>query len=141
MKKGDAKHKKLIDYYNSTVKPLPRGYEVTYEDSYCATACTAWFWMANLQDLIHSECGVDEMVQASRDLWIRDRSYVPSKGDLIVFSIRRNNDHIALVEDTDGELISVINPNTNGGQTLRSLFRVGDGNIAGYIRPNYASKA
>lgn len=34
---GSAKHKQIINAYNTEVKPLPRGYRVKYWDNWCAT--------------------------------------------------------------------------------------------------------
>lgn len=132
--KGDSNHKLLIDYYNEKVNPLPRGYKVKYSDSYCATAITAWFYMADMPNAIYPECGVYEMRDgASRNGIfngnVKDR---PSRGDLVLFSYS----HVALVLDyADGKL-HCISPNDDG-KIIEKWYDHNNASIMGYIVPAY----
>ena len=54
MDRAKGTHKPIIDLYN-TQKPLPRGYKVTYTDSYCATTVSAGAIKSGLQDIFLPE--------------------------------------------------------------------------------------
>lgn len=149
--KGSEKHKEMIDFYNDNCRDsqgrLPRGYRVSYTDSYCATAVSSWWCMANVGDIVPFECGVQEMVNkaSTMGIWVENDNFVPQIGDAIVFSWggKENAEntgyakHIALISGVDGCTIHTINPNTNGGKTERTDFEVGDKDIRGFICPKY----
>ena len=59
-RESDGTHKQIIDLYNS-VKPLPRGYKVKYNDAWCTTFVSAVAIKTELTEIIPRECGCDAL--------------------------------------------------------------------------------
>lgn len=138
-------HKKIIDIYNSYL-PHPRGYAVTYTDSWCDATVSAIFIFLKAVDKIGGiECGVEEHVKKFKaaGIWIEDGSIVPKPGDLIVYnwddSTQPNDgysDHIGIVEKVSGSTITTIEGNSSN-MVKRNNIPVGYGYIRGFARPKY----
>ena len=143
---ANGKHKEIIDLYNS-VKPLPRGYAVQYNDEWCDTTVSAAAIKAGCSELIGRECGVDRHVDIfkSMGIWIEDGRITPQPGDIIVYNwddaTQPNDgysDHIGYVEAVSGGTITAIEGN-KGEAVGRRTIPVGWGYIRGFARPKYAS--
>ena len=138
-------HKKIVDIYNSFL-PHPRGYAVTYSDSWCDATVSAIFVQLGATDLIGGiECGVEEHVKLfkAKGIWIEDGSIIPKPGDLIVYnwddSTQPNDgysDHIGIVESVTSSTITTIEGNSSN-QVQRNTIPVGYGYIRGFARPKY----
>ena len=76
--KGGAKHKYLIDTYNS-ITPLPRGYKMTYTDAWCAATVSAIGYLCGLQDYIFPECSCSQMIKLYKKAgrWEENDAYTP----------------------------------------------------------------
>lgn len=103
---GSAQHIQIVNKYNS-VKPLPQGYQVTYDDDWCDTFISYLAIQTGAVDLIGRECGVQRHIDIFKNLgiWIEDGTIKPKPGDIITFawstSYQPNNswaDHIGIVE-------------------------------------------
>ena len=139
-------HKDIIDLYNSH-KPLAQNYKVTYKDDYCDTTVSAAFIKNNAVDLIGgTECGVERHIQLfkKKGIWQEDGSVRPAPGWIITFNwddgTQPNDgfaDHIGIVEKVEGNIITTIEGNTNGGIVARRTLRIANGNIRGYAIPKY----
>ena len=143
---ANGKHKQIIDLYNS-VKPLPRGYAVQYNDEWCDTTVSAAAIKAGCSELIGRECGVERHVDIfkSMGIWIEDGRITPQPGDIIVYNwddaTQPNDgysDHIGYVEAVSGGTITAIEGN-KGEAVGRRTIPVGWGYIRGFARPKYAS--
>lgn len=86
LSRATGTHHPIIDLYNS-VRPLPRGYAVTYQDDYCATAVSAAGIQAGLTDIIPRECGCGQMIELFRlkGRWVEQDGYIPDTGDVIFY--------------------------------------------------------
>ncbi|MDO4805071.1 MAG: hypothetical protein Q4A32_09670 [Lachnospiraceae bacterium] len=58
---SNGKFRQIIDLYNS-VKPLPRGYAVQYNDHWCATTTSAAGIKAGCSDLVGREYSREELI-------------------------------------------------------------------------------
>lgn len=141
---ANGTHTDIVDLYNNT-KPLPRGYKVSYFDSWCAVTISAAFTKAGAPELIGRECGVERYIDIfkSKRIWIEDGNVTPAVGDIITFNwddnTQENNgfaDHIGIVESVSGGTIHTIEGNTSN-MVARRTYKVGDGRIRGYARPRY----
>ena len=140
-------HRDIIDLYN-TQDPLPVGYRVQYDDSYCDTGLTAAFLKLDALDLIGGgECGVERHVKLfqAAGIWEEDGTIRPNRGDIIVYNwdtaSQPNDgfaDHIGLVENVAGGYIYTVECNMNGGFVGRRKISVGNGYIRGFAHPKYA---
>lgn len=141
---ANGKFKQIIDLYNS-VKPLPRGYAVQYDDEWCDTCVSAAGIKAGCSDLIGRECGCEKHVDIFKamGIWIEDGTVIPKPGDIILYNwdcaTQPNNgysDHIGYVESVSGSTITCIEGNKGEAVGTRKI-PVGWGCIRGYARPRY----
>lgn len=142
-------HRKIIDIYNSH-KPLARNYIVKYTDSWCAATVSAAAIVAELTDIIPTECGCGQMIELFKKIgeWHESDSYKPEPGDIIFYDWQDSGigdnsgwpDHVGIVEIIAGTTITVIEGNKNDAVGRRNI-QVNGKFIRGYGVPNYSSKA
>ena len=146
-KESNGTHKQIIDLYNS-VKPLPRGYAVKYNDAWCATFVSAVGIAAGLSKIILRECGCGAMIELYKAAgrWQENDAYVPSAGDVVFYDWQDTGkgdntgypDHVGMVCSVSGSTIKVIEGNKNDAVEYRDL-QVNGRYIRGYGLPDYAS--
>lgn len=150
---GDDRHKEIVDTYNS-INPLPRGYKLSYTDSYCMAFCSAVAVLCGMEAIFPVECGCGE-AQAkavSMGIWQEDDGYVPNIGDLVLFDWTDSGtgdchgwpQHVAVVESVDEarQRITLVNPNSGLSHGVgESVILINGRNIRGYILPHYAALA
>ena len=146
-KESNGTHKKIIDLYNS-VKPLPRGYVVKYNDAWCAVFVSAVGIAAGLSKIILRECGCGAMIDLYKAAgrWQENDAYVPSAGDVVFYDWQDTGkgdntgypDHVGLVCGVSGSTIKVIEGNKNDAVEYRDL-PVNGRYIRGYGLPEYKS--
>jgi len=106
-KESDGSHKKIIDIYNGH-KPLARNYTVKYTDAWCATTVSAAAIVAELTDIIPTECGCGQMIETLQKIgaWQESDAYKPEPGDIIFYDWQDSGagdntgwpDHVGIVE-------------------------------------------
>lgn len=148
-KESNGSHKKIIDTYNQH-KPLARSYAVKYTDAWCATAASAAAIVAELTDIIPTECGCGQMIQLFQKMgaWQENDGYTPQPGDYIFYDWQDTGngdntgwpDHVGVVEKVAGNTITVIEGN-NGNAVARRNIAVNARYIRGYGVPKYSTKA
>ena len=146
-KESDGSHKAIIDIYNAHT-PLARGYQVTYEDAWCATFDSAVAIQCGLTDIIPPECGCDPQIKLFQELgcWEEDDAYVPLPGDLIYYhwnctepeDCTKSSDHVGIVAGTAGPFIKVIEGNKDNDVSYRYTMVDAPG-IRGYGLPDYSA--
>lgn len=144
---GDAKHKAIVDKYNS-VKPLPVGYAVKYTDDWCDAFISTLAIETGAVDIIGRECGVQRHIDIfkQKGIWFEDGRITPRPGDIITFNwdeYNSNNngfaDHIGIVESVKNGVITTIEGNTDRA-CKRRTYNVGNGYIRGFARPKYEAE-
>lgn len=148
-KESNGSHKKIIDIYNAH-KPLARSYAVKYTDAWCATGASAAAIVAELTDIIPTECGCNQMIELFKKMgaWQENDAYVPSPGDYIFYDWQDSGvgdntgaaGHVGVVEKVSGSTITVIECNINDACGRRNL-KVNGRYIRGYGVPKYSKKA
>lgn len=144
-KESDGSHGDIVDLYNSHT-PLARGYEVTYEDDWCATFASAVAIGCAMTDSIPTECGCEPHIALFQELgqWQEDDAYVPLPGDYIFYhwdctepgDCQDWSDHVGIVVGTLGPFIKVIEGNMDDAVAYR-ITMVNAPHIRGYGVPNY----
>lgn len=144
-KEADGSHQQIIDLYNSQ-ESLPRGYEVTYEDSWCATFGSAVAIEAEMADWIPLECSCQEQIALFDRVgdWEESDWYLPQPGDYIFYDWEGKlfgdntgwSDHVGIVVATYGPVIKVIEGNLEDGVGYHYVF-VNHPQIRGYGLPDY----
>ena len=136
--KGDARHHQIIDGYN-TIRPLPRGYKVTYGDNWCAAFVSEIARRCGYLDIMPPECGVSEM-RAKYNALGRYRAkaaYKPQRGDIVFYTVS----HVGIVyEVTSSGIIAIEGNHINGGISMCEYVSRPFSAILGYGIPDYASK-
>lgn len=145
---GTPEHHAIIDTYNAH-EPLAQGYEVKYDDNWCATFVSYAAIEANLTDCIPTECSCERQIGLWQELgrWEERDSYLPLPGDIIYYDwdVRTLDDstgwsdHVGIVVGTHGPFIKVIEGNKDDAVGYRYIIRW-DPRIRGYGLPNYTEE-
>lgn len=115
------KHKKIIDEYN-TINPLPRGYTVTYRDSWCAVFLTVCYMRAYGEVPLWAECGCEEMRQKFLSSSLKQPSVrLPEKEDFIFYDWDKNgwSNHVEIIEEVTSDYYYTIGGNNNNSVKRR----------------------
>lgn len=146
---GSDLHQQLLQVYNSQ-ESLPRGYEMTLNDNWCAAFASTVAINCGNTDIIPPECGCERQIELWDTIghWQENDNYLPLPGDYIYydwnnsFNLKDNTgwaDHVGIVVGTSGPFIKVIEGNKDDMVTYRIIHR-GHYQIRGYGLPDYASK-
>lgn len=145
-KDGNAKHKELINTYN-TANPLPRGVKMTTSYAWCAATVSATAincGMANTIIPIECSCGKMIALMQKMGIWQENDAYVPKPADIIFYDWSDNgigddvtgHDHVGIVESVTNNKITVMEGNL-GGKWARRTIAVNARYIRGYGVPKY----
>ena len=142
---GTTEHQAIIDRYNAH-EPLAQGYEVKYDDDWCATFVSFCAIASDLTDKIPTECGCERQIGLWKemDCWMEEDTYLPLPGDIIYYDwdVRTLgdstgwSDHVGIVAGTHGPFIKVIEGNKDDAVGYRYILRW-DPRIRGYGLPDY----
>lgn len=142
---GSDAHKAIIDTYNAH-EPLAQGYEVQYDDNWCATFVSFCAIKAGLTDIIPTECSCERQIGLWQELghWEEQDTHLPQPGDILYYdwdvrtlgNSRGWSDHVGIVVGTHGPFIKVIEGNKDDAVGYRYVLRW-DPRIRGYGLPEY----
>ena len=145
MKESNGSHKKIIDIYN-TIKPLPVGYKLQYNDAWCAGTVSAAAQVCNATDIIPTECSCPRMIDKAKEMgiWVEADNHVPLPGDIPLYDWDDNGkgdntgrpDHVGVVEECDGKEFVVIEGNYSNSVKRRTL-EVNGKYLRGFIVPKF----
>ena len=139
-------HKKIIDGYNSH-EPLAQGYEVKYDDDWCATFVSFAAIECGLTDMIPTECSCERQIGLWQEMgrWEENDAHLPLPGDIIYYDwdVRTLgdstgwSDHVGIVVGTHGPFIKVVEGNKDDAVSYRYVIRW-DPRIRGYGLPTFS---
>ena len=142
---GSSAHHRIVDIYN-TSDPLPRGYTVTYRDSWCAVFTSFLAIDCGYTSIIPVECGCPQWITIAKEMgiWTESDAYTPTPGDFILYdwqdSGSGNNtgtaDHIGVVEKVANGIMTVIEGNYSD-MVKRREVEVNGKYIRGFVVPEY----
>ena len=142
---SDGSHRQIVDAYN-TLDPLPVGYTLGYEDSWCAAFVTVCAMEAGLTDIIPPECGCQRQIDAFGVLgtWQERDTAIPQPGDIIYYDwdVKHQgdstgwSDHVGIVAGVKWPFVKVIEGNKNDDVSYRIIL-IGHKTIRGYGMPDY----
>lgn len=144
-KEADGSHKEIIDIYNQ-IRPLPRGYKMTYKDPWCAAFVSAVGAACGLTATILPECACDPMIALYKKIgrWhpTEDKSITLREGDLVFYDWDRNgsSDHVGIIVEVSASGFRVIEGNISdavGYRTVQRNYNL----IRGFCLPNYSAAA
>lgn len=145
---NDGSHKEIIDIYNAH-EPVAQGYQVKYDDKWCATFVSAVAIECDFTAVIPTECSCQRQIKLFQELgcWEEADDYLPLPGDIIYYRMEdapllgdctADADHVGIVVGTSGRFIKVIEGNKDDSVSYRYL-NVNDSIIRGYAIPDYAN--
>lgn len=144
---ADGSFRGIIDLYNSQ-DPLPVGYQVQYDDSWCATYVSAISIQCGISDILPTECSCQRQLEQFQALgrWEEDDNAVPLPGDVLYYDWEGPllgdctgwPDHVGIVVGTKWPFVKVIEGNKDDAVSYRIVV-LGDHRIRGYGLPDYAS--
>lgn len=142
-------HRVIIDGYN-TIRPLPRGYRVKYNDPWCATFVSFVAMKCNALDIIPPECSCGRMQVLAKNagIWVEQDNYKPSIGDIILYDWDDKGkgdcwgypDHIGIVSKTSSTSFVVIEGNKSNSVSTRTLA-YNARYIRGFICPKFSKSS
>lgn len=145
---GSDAHHTIIDTYNAH-EPLAQGYEVQYDDDWCATFVSFIAIESSMTSRIPTECSCERQIGLwqEKGRWEEDDTYLPLPGDIIYYDwdVRTLDDstgwsdHVGIVVGTHGPFIMVIEGNKDDSIGYRYIIRW-DPRIRGYGLPNYTEE-
>ena len=142
-KEANRTHREIIDVYNS-IRPLPRGYRMSYTDPWCAAFVSAVGAVCGLTAVLLPECSCGAMIalyqRAGR--WRKsDRSVQLQPGDLIFYDwdADGSSDHVGIVVEKRGSGFRLIEGNV-GDEVAWRTVRPGTAHIRGFALPDYAAQ-
>lgn len=132
VKEGSKAHHEIIDFYNSHIKPLPRGYKVKYSDSWCATFVSVILYKCDAKNAPY-ECGVYDMYKKA--CRCGEIVSTPKRNDLVIYDWGHNGslDHVGIIDNIVGNTLTVIEGNKNDAVGVRMISK-NDKSIAHFIR-------
>lgn len=144
---ADGSHRDIIDSYNA-IRPLPRGYKMSYSDPWCAAFISAVGHELGYSSAILPECSCDAMIELYKKAgrWKEADDYVPKVGDIVMYDWNDSGagdntssaDHVGFVYAITGTGITAIEGNKSDSVDFRT-FSINGRYIRGYCLPDYAS--
>lgn len=121
---GDSIHHQIIDGYNK-IKPLPRGYAVSYTDAWCAAFVSFILSKCGATKDIY-ECGVQKMYNKAYQQGLIVKN--PSVNDIIFYEWGDDPvlDHVGIISDITGNSLTVIEGNKGHACAYRTIDRRSD---------------
>lgn len=131
IRQGTKQHHNIIDAYNNGVKPLPRGYRVTYNDEWCATFASMIMLRCGAKNAPY-ECSVYYMWKKS--VQQKQTTKTPHVNDLIVYDWGNNGtlDHVGIIYKIVGSTLYVVEGNRSRQVGTRIISKTSN-EIEGYI--------
>lgn len=146
---SNGKHKIIVNTYNN-IKPLPVGYKLKPNDAWCAATVSAAAWEEGLTNIVFPECSCPRMITLfqKNNAWNENDNYKPLPGDIIFYDWEDSGvgdnqgsaDHVGIVEEVKGNMITVIEGNISNAVGRRTL-QIGAKGIRGYGVPKYKENA
>lgn len=148
--KGDARHKAIIDAYNS-IKPLPNGYKLKYTDHWCAGTISAAYHVAGLDVIFPASASCSDMINKAKKMgiWVEDDAYIPSPADAVLYDwddgtnyattdCKGAPEHVGCVQKVEGGYIYVVEGNMKKpSQVGTRKLKINGRYIRGFITPNF----
>lgn len=143
-KEADRSHREIIDVYNR-IRPLPRGYRMSYTDPWCAAFVSAVGAECGLTAVLLPECSCGAMIGLYRKAgrWRKsEKSVSLQPGDLIFYDWNEDDsaDHVGIVTERYGDGFRLIEGNVGDAVAYRTV-RPGTAHIRGFALPDYAGQA
>ncbi|MBE6950814.1 MAG: CHAP domain-containing protein [Ruminococcaceae bacterium] len=147
-KEGSKEHRRILEVYNS-IRPLPRGYQLTERDPWCAAFVSAAAVMAGVGDLLPLECSCSRIVEKAKSMgiWVETDGHVPQIGDWVLYNWDAKKfgddtgapDHVGIVIGMENGELLVAEGNYDNMVKLRRVPIDGE-KIRGFVCPRLEEK-
>lgn len=123
-KQGSTKHKLIVNRYNQ-IKPLPRGYKVTYTDSWCATFVSFVLVSCGCKKDVF-ECSANRMREKfKKKKLLLSKDDTPKKNDVIFYDWNNDkwSDHVGIISKVTKTSYIVIEGNKDKKVGVRTILK------------------
>lgn len=143
LNEADGSFREIIDLYNA--RRPPGSYRMSYADPWCAAFVSAVGMAAGVSAILpHVNCEGMIALYRAAGRWVEDDAYTPEPGDLIFYDwgdrgagdCRGDADHVGIVTEVDGRLLTVVEGNYSDAVKRRYVYEDGSF-IRGYAVPDY----
>jgi LysM repeat protein len=139
----DGSYKKIFDIYNK-YQADRNGYQQPSNAAWCAIYVSTISILMDLTDIIPVNAKCTYMVELFKKLgrWNGDRTVTPEVGDVIYYDKDKKGEpsHVGYVAKVSGKELTAIEGNKSD-RVAERIIAIGDEEIFGYGKPDYASKA
>lgn len=136
-RESDGSHRPIIDSYNR-IRPLPRGYALSYSDPWCAAFVSAVGAEAGAESVVYPECSCPEMLRkyiASGRTAAKDADV--QVGDIVVYG-EQEAGHVGIITGVSGNILHTVEGNLGDSVAARSISK-NDGRIMCFCLPDYGA--
>lgn len=138
-READGSHRAIIDSYNR-IRPLPRGYALSYTDPWCAAFVSAVGAEAGAEKALYPECSCPAMLQKYAQAGRRaDKGAQLEPGDIVMYG-ENEPTHVGIITGVSGGTLSTVEGNLGDSVAQRSIQK-SDGRILCFCRPDYSALA
>lgn len=141
-REGDSKHQEIIDAYNM-LTGKPRGYTMTYKDSWCAAFVSAVACLSEVENIVPLECSCYYMMENAKAMGIWDSRPLMVNtriGDIVLYDwdADATPEHVGIITNVTSSRYKVIEGNKNDMVDYR-IVDAHSKTILGVIKPDFAS--
>ena len=140
-------HLEILNVYNNHT-PLPRGYAVKPNDSWCATFASAVFIQCGYDYIFPIECSCGRMIEKAKEMgiWVENDNFVPKPGDLILYDWQDTGsgdnlgypEHVGIVTYVNEESGYMVVTEGNNSNTVKNRnVNINGLYIRGFITPDF----
>lgn len=133
----DGSHRAIIDSYNR-IRPLPRGYALSYSDPWCAAFVSAVGAEAGASAAVFPECSCPAMLQKYISAGRRAaKGSAVQVGDIVMYG-EKEPSHVGIISAVSGNTLQTVEGNLGDSVAARSIPK-NDARILCFCLPDYAS--
>lgn len=138
-RESDGSHRAIIDSYNR-IRPLPRGYALSYTDPWCAAFVSAVGAEAGVSAVLFPECSCPAMLQKYISSGrTAEKSADVQVGDVVMYG-ENEPTHVGIITGVSGNILHTVEGNLSDSVAARSVSK-NDGRIICFCLPDYATLA
>ena len=138
-RESDGSYRAIIDSYNR-IRPLPRGYALSYTDPWCAAFVSAVGAEAGVLEVLFPECSCPAMLQkyissgrtAGKDAKVQ-------VGDIVMYGGNEPT-HVGIITGVSGDTLRTVEGNLSDSVGARTISK-NDGRILCFCLPDYGALA
>lgn len=138
VKERSVYHEQILAMYRM-IRPLPRGYNPTNKDSWCAIFVCALAWALGFRDFPwECSCSMIRNESKIRGIWRNGWETTVKPGMWVIYDWQGDGgmDHIGVVVAVEGNEVVIVEGNYDNAVKIRRI-KIGDKIVAGFVDLDY----